>query len=443
MKLCVLAAGQGKRLGISGPKTLISLGDCSLIEHLLERFAVHAIDEIVIVIGHDGERIRLLLGDYWNSRPIRYVWNRDFATTENGESLKRAMPFLKGDAFWLADGDVYLADGILPRTVSEQSVLLISDHACDDEAMKAYVDGDGFLSRAEKQAHPELRCAGETIGVQYIDADLSARLEEVLDAQSYYEAALNRLVERGARIGITAIPENGWKEIDTPEDLSAAREIRKAEANAVIPILSAFIAHFNGAAEAERLVVGPRRSVFLPVFIMIQVALIAAAASCFATPDLASQIFFAIVAAFYLPLRRFVGRALEPAHLRHVRLLDVVGDLLIVGVFAPGWAGIEFLLTAGLAAVVFLYTYSAIAYLLILPASIRDGHPAALIKANRLYLRSGALYRPDRELMLVPLLLFPFLFPAAPVYAGLIILGLAHWALQNRVLWRRFVGNMV
>lgn len=53
----VLAAGEGKRLA-RGPKALLPLGDASFLSRCLERLAVPGVEEILVVLGYEAERVR-------------------------------------------------------------------------------------------------------------------------------------------------------------------------------------------------------------------------------------------------------------------------------------------------------------------------------------------------------------------------------------------------
>ena len=69
----LLAAGLSRRMGRN--KLLLPLGGRTLLEHSLQALLDSAAGETVVVIGHEADRVRPLLGRY----PVRVVENPDYA----------------------------------------------------------------------------------------------------------------------------------------------------------------------------------------------------------------------------------------------------------------------------------------------------------------------------------------------------------------------------
>ncbi len=68
----VLAAGESKRMG--RPKQLLEWQGKPLLQHSLESLINSAADEIILVLGHEADRIREALP----ALPIKIVINRDY-----------------------------------------------------------------------------------------------------------------------------------------------------------------------------------------------------------------------------------------------------------------------------------------------------------------------------------------------------------------------------
>lgn len=86
----ILAAGLGSRLGsmtADRPKALVSVWNEPLIVRLLRQLEVRGISQVVIVIGHMGERITSALGDRFGTISITYIAAQDFIRTNNIASL--------------------------------------------------------------------------------------------------------------------------------------------------------------------------------------------------------------------------------------------------------------------------------------------------------------------------------------------------------------------
>src|SRR5438128_7870607 len=112
----ILAAGVGARLGKVGggvPKPLMTVAGMPLIAHALSHAIASGCREAVVVIGHEGARVRRAVEAMSPAIEIRFVTNPD-PTTSNGQSLLVAEP-LAADRFYLQMVDHLFAEPVLPR----------------------------------------------------------------------------------------------------------------------------------------------------------------------------------------------------------------------------------------------------------------------------------------------------------------------------------------
>jgi choline kinase len=112
----ILAAGIGARLARSGrgiPKPLMTVAGSPLIAHALAHAAASGCRDAVIVIGHEGARIREAVEAMAPSMRVQFVANPD-PTTPNGESLLAAEP-LAANTFFLQMVDHLFAEPVLRR----------------------------------------------------------------------------------------------------------------------------------------------------------------------------------------------------------------------------------------------------------------------------------------------------------------------------------------
>ena len=110
MKAMILAAGYGKRLRPltdHTPKPLIKVGGKPLLAHHLEKLAVAGFREIVINLGHLGDKIADVLedGSAWGLS-IEYS-DEGPDPLETGGGLTKALPLLGKDTFLVVNGDVW------------------------------------------------------------------------------------------------------------------------------------------------------------------------------------------------------------------------------------------------------------------------------------------------------------------------------------------------
>ena len=86
MKAIICAAGRGRRMGNfikKIPKSLLSLGDKTVIENLIFALSIESIDEIIILTGYLENKIKNKLGYNYNGKKISYVTNKLFSETNN------------------------------------------------------------------------------------------------------------------------------------------------------------------------------------------------------------------------------------------------------------------------------------------------------------------------------------------------------------------------
>jgi len=81
MKVIILAAGIGKRLGPNSdnkPKCLLQFNGASLLRQHLDNLSKFGVDEIVIVYGYRKELIDAEIRKIKAGIPVRTVFNPDF-----------------------------------------------------------------------------------------------------------------------------------------------------------------------------------------------------------------------------------------------------------------------------------------------------------------------------------------------------------------------------
>ena len=110
----VLAAGLGTRMGALSdtvPKPLVPVAGKPLIAHALESLERAGVAEIVVNTHHLAAQIDALLADYADrpGAPSIHI-SREEERLETGGGVRRALPWLGGDAFYVVNSDVVLAE---------------------------------------------------------------------------------------------------------------------------------------------------------------------------------------------------------------------------------------------------------------------------------------------------------------------------------------------
>lgn len=105
----VLAAGVSRRLG--RPKQLLTLGDATVIEHVVRRATGSSLDDVIVVTGAQDEAIRKVLSAY----PVRFAHNPRYSEGQ-GTSLAAGIAAVDDESRAVV---VLLGDqpGIEPATI--------------------------------------------------------------------------------------------------------------------------------------------------------------------------------------------------------------------------------------------------------------------------------------------------------------------------------------
>lgn len=231
MKAIILAAGKGTRLNGHDlkPKCLFEVGGQTLLARQLESLREAGINEIVIVLGFEADRIRRLY-----EHTASFVINERFEETSSLYSLWLAREHLL-DGFVVLNCDVLFHPQLLTRLLSSplEDALLIdlvdkSNNHLGDEEMKIKLH-DGLVVDISKVMDPA-EADGENVGVVKFSADGARRLIEemdvLIDSGGLREWAPRAFREFARRFPLHAIStaDYPWIEIDFPEDYRRATE---------------------------------------------------------------------------------------------------------------------------------------------------------------------------------------------------------------------------
>mgnify|MGYP003109047087 CR=1 FL=1 len=219
MKIVILAAGIGSRLGNPFPKPLTPLKNGKsimqmMIENIDKYFSEH---DVYVVVGFKKNSIME------NFPQLAYVYNPYFDQTNTAKSLVRALKKCKGESVLWFNGDVVfdekLLENLQPHIEEDTSFVAVNTNFVGDEEVK-YTLNNGFVDQLSKEVKNGL---GEAVGVNYISKnDLSEYIErlEECDNNDYFERGLELLIEKdNAKVKAVDISAFNCMEIDFQEDL--------------------------------------------------------------------------------------------------------------------------------------------------------------------------------------------------------------------------------
>jgi len=244
MKAIILAAGVGSRirpLTNNCPKSLLKIGDNTILEMMLSHIQDCGINEVIFVLGYLQEQIKDAVLTKFPNLVAHFVTNDKYAETNTGFSLMLSKDWVGESAFVKFDADVVFDKEILLNLIeSEYETCLCVDKNInlDAEEIKVIIEGQNRVVKASKTVNPK-DAIGESIGIEKISSEtaklLFLELESMMankeNHQEYYEGAYERLIEKNVPFYALDISGLKWTEIDTKEDFVTAKNIFVSPAN--------------------------------------------------------------------------------------------------------------------------------------------------------------------------------------------------------------------
>ena len=222
MKVIILAAGIGSRLGKPHPKTLTLLSNGrTILQHQVKALLryVH-IDDIYVVVGFKKELIMEAFPE------LTYVYNDYFDTTNTSQSLLRGLRKVRNDDVIWINGDVVFDHVVIDRLIrAARSCMAVNTASVGEEEVKYALDENGLIYEVSKTvAMPK----GEAVGINLVkreDVELLIQGLEKCDKNDYFERGVELAIEQGLRMIPVDVSDLICKEIDFEEDLAQINEI--------------------------------------------------------------------------------------------------------------------------------------------------------------------------------------------------------------------------
>jgi 2-aminoethylphosphonate-pyruvate transaminase len=242
MKAVILAAGDGERLAPitqTLPKALLPIGSESILSRQIRQLASLGVTDVTVVIGYEGQAIREHLAASDLPCSVHLVENVQYKTTSTAYSARLAADHVRGDSFFLLDGDVVAEDAVFESFIAltGNTLLYEAKSISSPEEMKvAQEDGQVYLSKKISTD----RSLGEFVGVAVISAQANEAFFASLAKQKdgYYEEAFNEIAAAHP-FELQAVQENSWIEIDFVTDyLQAVRLFTEKREEVAAPQVS-------------------------------------------------------------------------------------------------------------------------------------------------------------------------------------------------------------
>jgi choline kinase len=219
MKVVILAAGKGSRLGqgdLPKPLTPLITGKSILENQLKNLQTCLSLHDILIVVGYHKEQILHQFPD------LLYIYNPDFESENTSKSLLRALRKCNDDVLWM-NGDVVFHPTVLQAILKKRETsMVVNTGSVGEEEVKYRQNPQGIILEVSKQVN---NAQGEALGINYITKEDLPKLVRELEhcaPQDYFEKGIEACIEHGMIVKSIPVDHHHCTEIDFPEDLEKA-----------------------------------------------------------------------------------------------------------------------------------------------------------------------------------------------------------------------------
>ncbi|MFC6955380.1 bifunctional sugar-1-phosphate nucleotidylyltransferase/acetyltransferase [Halorubellus litoreus] len=221
MQAVVLAAGEGTRirpLSRTQAKPMLPVGDGPLVERTMASAVDAGADELVLVVGYEGDDVREHFGDSYRGTPVKYAEQTEQRGTAH--AVKAAADHLDGP-FAVLNGDGYF-DPTSVQELFDARPAILSYRADDPTAYGVLDTEDGAVTDVvEKPDDPpgNLVNAGAYVfpeeATGWLDVPETERGEKELTD------VLERVIDEFA---VTPVEVDEWLDVGHPWELLEANE---------------------------------------------------------------------------------------------------------------------------------------------------------------------------------------------------------------------------
>jgi 1L-myo-inositol 1-phosphate cytidylyltransferase / CDP-L-myo-inositol myo-inositolphosphotransferase len=226
----VLAAGRATRLAeVTGgsSKLLLRVGGMTLVERAVRMLLAGGLDRVVVVVGHQGDEVATQAGRA-STRPGAVEIVRAPRWEEgNGESLAAAAQAVEGEPlFVVLCGDIVFPGGALTGLLHAPEPAVLVDPSPSPEVWaegtRVHLDETGRAVDLGRDL-PDPAIDG---GAFVFDRGIFGFQQDAARAGDHTLTGAFRRLARAKGMAVVPIPPGtAWQDIDTPDDLKAARRI--------------------------------------------------------------------------------------------------------------------------------------------------------------------------------------------------------------------------
>jgi L-glutamine-phosphate cytidylyltransferase len=236
MKVIILSAGQGSRLGHlvdERPKCLIDFNGRTLLDRQLDTLQANGVHEAVVVTGFHDELVGQAIGRRSGGPEVRTIYNPFYKVADNTGSLFMARDELAGDCLvW--NGDTLVSNALMARVLGNGHpgicVTIDRKQSYDEDDMKV-VEEAGRLKAIGKRL-PMDTVNAESIGLLAFRSGGAEQFREAIErairspegTTIWYLRVIHQIAQ-GADVWTLDIKGEEWGEVDFPADVETARAL--------------------------------------------------------------------------------------------------------------------------------------------------------------------------------------------------------------------------
>ncbi len=267
MKAIIPVAGIGIRLRPhthTTPKALLHVAGKPILAHIIDELTLIGIDEVVLVVGHLGERIEGFARARYGGLRLHFVPQGE--PLGNGHAVYVAREHLDGAPALIIFGDTIIKGDLRGMVDSPHSLAAVKEVEDPRRLGVVELDRSGFIRRVvEKPEHPPSKRA--VAGAYFIKSSkaLRAALERQVAenrqarGEFWLADALQLMIDAGERMGV--FPVEHWYDCGTIDALlQANRELLRLEPPTESPNQKVKVikpSYVDPSAEIENSVIGP------------------------------------------------------------------------------------------------------------------------------------------------------------------------------------------
>lgn len=259
MQAILLAAGMGRRMKKytkNHTKCMIEVGGRTLLERVVEALEDAGIQKLIIVMGYEAELLREYIDSKNFPLKIEYVYNYDYATTNNIYSLFLARDYLAADDTILMESDLIFEKNIIKQVVmhEEENIVVAAKYEQWMDGTMVLLDKERniieFVDKSQFR-YEDVDRYYKTVNIYKFSKEFSEKqyipfMEAYLKAygtNQYYEQVLKIVAHiKNSELKAFLLNDENWYEVDDAQDLDIADTIFSEAAGA----LSKYERHYGG-----------------------------------------------------------------------------------------------------------------------------------------------------------------------------------------------------